>query len=371
MSRTTLEVVTDMLIDFKEITGIELSASDLNRDEVISLYPFAGVISALESKIEQVEDNFHPSTSDESGLIKHLASNELPDQIQPQKSQGRIKHTGVDGTIVSVGNTVKRKLDGKIFVCIQDGIISGGQVTCSYESLTTGQENNIDSLNVELAQVNAIAGVDNSCFSTTRFLNGRDLETPGEMLQRIQDKVRRVDTGGNLAAYERMAKEASPLVVTATAVKHPRGVSTVNTIITSGTTDIDTAVNSGQDVTRSPSSDLLTAVQAYILSKCPTTDDHLTLGPAELNFNSTLILALYDESLRSTVSAAITKIWKIFVYKAKPNQRIYPTDIEKLIDASLGHLIKFRRIQDFTVDHYYDVPSNSVLVPVTLTISNP
>lgn len=371
MSRTTTEILEEMLVDLKELTGVELTPNDLHRDEVVSLYPIAGALSAIESKIDMVNDNFHPGTADEDGLEKHLDSHQLPKRRLPQKSQGRISLTGTDLTTVPRDTLVRRKLNGHIFISIQDGIIASGSVTNTFESLQSGQEFNIDSIGEEFELVNAIPGVDASCLSTTPFLNGRDLETPGEMLQRIQDKIRRTDTGGNLPAYERFAKEASPLVVTATAIKHPRGVSTVDTVITSGTTDIDKAVDEDQPVLRIPSPELIAVVQQYVDIKKPTTDDHETVSPSVEEFDTNIILAVHDESLRPRVEAEITKIWKKFVYKVKPQQRIYPTDLEKLIDAKLGHLIKFRRVEDFTEDHYYDAPPSSVLNPNTLTMSLP
>jgi uncharacterized phage protein gp47/JayE len=371
MARTVVQIVAEMLVDHKEITGVELSPIDFSRDEVISLYPIAGVIASLEAKVELTEDNFHPGTADEDGLEKHLASNQLPERRQPQKSQGQIKLLGDDGTSVPVGTAIKRKLDGKVYVSISSGVVAGGELTLSFEASQAGQEYNIDPIDEEFTLASPVTGIQNTCTNTSQFLNGRDLETAGEMLQRIQEKIRRENTGGNLPAYEAFAKEASPLVVTAKSIKHPRGVSTVDTVITSGTTDIEMAVEEGQPVLRLPSSSLIDVVQAYITLKCPTTDDHLTIAPTENDFDTTILLALFDESLRSKVVAEITKIWKVFVYTANPGQRIYPSDLEKLIDAKVGHLIKFRRVEDFSVDHYYEIGNTNILNPNSLTVDVP
>lgn len=371
MSRTTEQIVADMLIDYKEIAGVELSSSDLKRDEVISLYPHAGAIASIEAKIEGIEDNFHPSSSDDDGLEKHLASRQLPTRRQPSKSQGRIKFTGTNNSLIGIGAVARRNLDGKLYVSIQEGIIVSGIIVNTFESGQTGQEYNIDPIGEEFTLVNPIAGVDNACLSDSQFLNGRDLETPGEMLQRIQEKDRRINTGGNLTAYEAYAKEASALVVTATAIKHPRGESTVNTVITSGTTDIDKAVEDGTNVLRIPSPELIATVQAYIVINCPTTDDHLTIAPVEEIFNTSITLVLHDESLRPQVVSSITKLWKIFVYKAKAGQTIYPTQLEQVIDSKLKHLIKYRRVQDFSIDHSYKIPEAKILNPNILVISGP
>lgn len=372
MARTPEQVMTDMLSTHKEITGQQLSPNDFHRDEVVRLWPHAGAISAFEMKLENVEDDFHPSTSSEQGLVKHLKTRQLPQRAEPQKSQGRISFPGVDGTIVSRnGISARRNLDGKIYNCIQDGVVVGGVAVLSFESSLTGQEYNIDQINEGFTLVNPVVGLQPNGQSVDQFRNGRDQETPGEMLLRIQEHDRRTNTGGNLVAYEKWAKEASPQVVSAKAIKHPRGESTVDTVITSGTTNIDKAVEDGTAITRIPSNDLINSVQAFITQRMPTTDDHRTIAPTEENFNTEILLVPYDATKLPLIQNQITKIWKIFTFKAKSGERIYPTDLEKLIDSKVGFLLHFRRVVDFTPDHYYDIPANKILVPNDLTFGAP
>lgn len=372
MSRTTNEVLTEMLQHHKEITQVELKTTDFGRDEVISLYPVAGAIASFEALLDNIRDDFHPGSSSVEGLVKHLARRNLPSRIDPQKSSGRLKIFGTNGLEVNIGVTAKRKLDGKIYVCTQDGVITSGEVICTFESSQSGQEYNIDSIGEEFILINPVAGITPTAVNTEQFRGGRNLETPGEMLQRVQDFDRRSNTGGNLPAYEQWAREASPLVVSSKSVKHPRGVSTVDTVITSGTTDIDSAVDLGLDITRLPSNDLLDIVQAYIEIKKPTTDDHLTIAPTEDNFNTTIIIRVIDESVRGKVEFEITKVWKKFIYKAKSGSRLSPTDLEKLIDSKVGFLLSFRRVEDFGEETYYfDIPGNKILVPNILTFSDP
>ena len=366
--KTPREIVIEMCADYKNLTGLDLSPDDTNREEIIKMWTYAGAISMMRSDLRRTYDDNFPASSSTEGLIKHLSSRQMSDRIQPQSSTGIVRITGVDGTAIPLNQQIKRKLDGKIYTSIQNGTISGGFVDLSFQSVLTGADQNMDQLDQEFSLVIPVVGADTACFNQTQFLSGRDLETPGEMLGRIQHHDRDDNSGGNLTAYEAFAAAASSQVVTATAIKNPRGIGTVNTVITSGTTDIESAVRNGVPVLRLPSSDLLTIVQNYILSKNPTTDDHLTIAPTETPFNATIKFSLYDETLRTIVASEITKLAQIYIYQARSSQTIYPTELERRIDASVGDLIKQRFVENFSVGSpEYTLGNSSLLVPSTIT----
>ena len=359
-----------MLSDYKNLTGVNLSPDDLNREEVIKFWTFAGAISMARSELRRYYDDIFPASSSVEGLEKHLSARMMPSRKLPQPSTGVVRITGTNGVAIPIGTNIKLKLDGKIYTSISNGTISGGFVDITFQSVLTGAAQNMDQLNQEFSLTVPIVGVDQACFNQTQFLSGRDLETSGEMLARIQENDRDDNSGGNLAAYEAWALAASPQVVTATAIKTPRGIGTVNTVITSGTTDIESSVRNGQPVLRLPSATLINTVQSYITSKNPVTDDHLTVAPTETPFNLTVKFSLYDETLRSLVSAEISNLAKIYVYQARPGQFIYPTELEKRIDASIGDLILQREVSNFsggTASYQLGIAELLVLNTITLT----
>lgn len=370
--KTQPEIEAELLADFKSITGIDLSPDDVSREEVIKIKTYSGALSHFYARLQRVEDDFYPESASTEGLIKHLAAKGLQTQIAAQPSSGTIRLTGTAGTVIPAGTQVKYSLNGAVYVSQASATLDGtGQALVLFKSLSAGQAYNIAQLSQSFSLVTPIVNVDNACTNTTQFTNGRDLETPAEMLARIQEHDRNDDTGGNLVAYERFAKAASPLVVTATPQKNPRGPGTVNTVITSGTTDIEGAVRAGVPVTRLPSSDLLAAVQAYIIAENPTTDDHQTVGPTEAPFDVTVTYALYDETLRDTTDVEIQKVAKIYIYEAVPAQVLNPTDLERRIDQSIGHLISFRRVSNFGgASPRYTVPGSTILVPGTITLAS-
>lgn len=360
----------EMLADLEGLTGLKLTQRDVNREEVIKIKQLAIAFSHAYAQLDRVADDFFPASASEQAREKHLAARQMEGRSGAQFSNGTIQHTGDEGTVIATGNRIRRISDGKLFFLKADATIDGdGQVEAGYQSVLSGQDQDIDILNDAFEMISPQTGVDTPCTNTSRFLDGRNIETPEEMLERIEINDQDLDTGGNLLAYERLARKASDAVTSAHAIKNPRGDDTVNTIITSGTTDIEAAVLNGDAVERVPSGDLIALVQAYVVAHNPTTDDHQTIGPTEDDFDSTVTYDLYDETLRTLVDTAITQVWKIFVYSAISGEPVDPTDLERRIDAKVGHLILRRRVSNFGMSSpQYVVPDGHILKPHTLTM---
>lgn len=368
--KTPTEILAEMLADYKGLTGIEFGVNDLHREEVIKMMPLAGALSMQRAELQRVDDDTYPASSSEEGLEKHLKAKQLPDRAEAQPSSGVIRFTGDDGVNIPANFTqVRRLLDGKVYVAIGSAVITGGFADVTFQSLLKGSAQNIDALEQSFQLITPISGVDASCKNQTQFRSGRDRETPAEMLERIQAADRQDDTGGNIPAYEGWAKEADDRVVTARALKNPRGAGTVDTVITAGTSDIAAAVEAGQPVLRLPSQDLVDVVQAYILLKNPTTDDHQTVIPEEQAFNITVHYSLLDEALRSSVDVTIMKLAKVFIYEARSGDVLHPTDLERRIDETVGHLIDERRVSNFGASPEYQVPNAKILTPGTITLA--
>jgi uncharacterized phage protein gp47/JayE len=368
--RTQAVIEADMLQDLEDLTGLKLSSDDVSREEVIKIKQAAIAIEHVYAQIDRVADDFFPGSASEPALEKHLAARGMSGREAAQPSNGTIRHTGTVGTVILTGNRVRRTSNGALYYLKADATIgAGGTVDAAYQSVLDGQAQNDDILDDDFEMVTPQAGVDTACLNVARFLDGRDIETPAEMLERIRIHDQEPDTGGNLIAYERFAKEASDAVVTAQAIKNPRGQDTVDVVITSGTTDIEAAVLNGDSVERVPSDALVAAVQAYVEEQNPTTDDVLVVKPTEDNFDSTITYDLYDETLRDQVDIALTQVWKIYVYSVQSGEDADPTALERAIDAKVGHLVVRRRVSNFGGGSpNYSVPEGHILKPHTLTL---
>lgn len=371
------QISQEMLDDFKAITGIELKITDLGREEVIKIRTYAVQLSAIRAELQRIEDDIFPQSATDEGLERHLAARGLDSRLQPQRSSGVVQFTITAVPVdIPIGTIFSKDLDGKLyrttsaFSTSDPGAI--GTLALNAESVDTGQAQNIEAdSGVAFTLETSVTNVEDAVTSTTQFRDGRDLETGAEMLERIQTFDRRRDTGGNLTAYERFAREASPQVVTAKAIDEPRGPGTVDVVITSGTTDIRQAVENGEAVTRLPSASLVAEVQAYVQEQNPVTDDVDIIAPTEDSFDVTVKFELYDETLRTATQAEIAKEVRIFILEALPTEELQPTELERLIDSRVGHLLRARRVENFdTPGPEFIVPEDKLLVEGTITFTD-
>ena len=370
--KATADIVQEMCDDYQNITGIVLSPQQIDDERVVKMWTYAGAISSMYAQAQRVSNDIFSVSASLAALLAQLQARGLPTQGQPTKSQGQLSFTTTDSASFTVGLQAKRVSDGAIFQCIQAvSVVGAGTLTAYFESIGTGNAQNLDSTGNPFTLVTPVANVNQSGTNASLFLNGTDLESNASMIARIQAHDQSENSGGNVAAYKAWALAASSEVVTATVIPLARGPDTVDVYITSGTTDITTAVNSGGPVTRLPSAGLISLVQAYIQALNPITDNVLVKAPTETPFNVTVRFALYteDTSTRSYVASQILNIVKIYLYSAAAGSTINPTALERLIDQGVGSYISERSVDSFNgmTSTYYTIPTGQILTPGTIT----
>lgn len=371
--RSTEQIVQDFCDDFKAITGITLTPSMKNDTNVIKFWTWAGAISASYAEKQRTVNDINAQTASEEELERKLAARTMPPRIQPQSSNGQIQFTLTGAAPIPINTQVRRKATGDLYQTIEAGVLaSAGSLVLYCSSIDTGNDQNISADSGEPFElVSAIVGVNTACVSASKFLDGRDLETPAEMAARVLEHDQDDNSGGNATAYETWAYASSGEVVTAKCLRLVRGADTVNIVITSGTTDISAAVEAGQTVSRLPSAPLIATVLAYIQARNPVTDDVLVLGPTEQALNVTLNYSLYDESAsnRSYVDDIITKVIKTYLYQAKSADVLTPSAIERLVDQRIGDLVKERTCSNLNGGtSYYVVANDKIITPGTITL---
>jgi uncharacterized phage protein gp47/JayE len=222
--KDTHTIVQEMCDDYKALTGVTLTPNMIDDTHVIKFYTDAGAISSLYSECQRTLNDIFPATASTSALLQHLATRALATQIQPQKSHGQIQFTATGPCTIPVGAQVTRVSDGSVYQTIQSVILTAAGVANLYvESLNTGNSQNLDSLNNPFTLTTQITSVLPALINTSLFLDGRDLETSGEMVVRIQSHDRDDNTGGNATAYEAWALAASNEVVSAKCIRKLRG----------------------------------------------------------------------------------------------------------------------------------------------------
>jgi len=369
----TPTIAQQILDDLKNLTGVQLSLSQLDDDNVIKALTYAGPISAWYAQLQRLSNDTFAQSASTTALQNMLRARNLPPQGQAGPSHLQIQLTATAAAQVTTGITqVQRSSDGAVFTCIQTvAVTAPGSIVAFFESVLDGSASNMDQLNQPFALITPITGINSACTNITLALDGVDEESDAAMAARIIAHDQDENSGGNVAAYIAWAEAASNEVVTATVLRRPRGPDTVDVIITSGTTDISAAVLAGQPVLRLPSGALIATVLAYIQNLNPITDDVQVYGPTEIPLNVTFNYQLYNESVanRAYVDNIITQQIEIYLYSANSGDILTPTAIERLVDQAIGDQIDQRlclNLGGSTPE--YVVPNGNILEPGTITL---
>lgn len=120
-------------------------------------------------------------------------------QKQAVKTVLRLSGTGVDGTNVTAG-WIFNRADGQRYLVTTAGTVSGGVVSFQVTAETAGQLQNCED-GTPLLQGSPIAGLNDTCVVAETIVDGSDLETIEDLLQRFLIKKRTPIRGGAPGDY--------------------------------------------------------------------------------------------------------------------------------------------------------------------------
>ncbi len=263
-----------------------INTNDVNSDFVIRGNVFSGVVSGLYGDQQSVYNDTFISTMRPEALLLKGQDLGITKQPATQAQSPGVVITGTVGTIIAVGQlTFLYAPTNILYTNTAAGTIPvGGTLTLNVQALVSGQVGNIlapDTLQI----VSPPTGVSQVAQLTVNMADGADLETDDSYRARLISREQQPPAGGNETDYPNFAFAADPSVRSAFIRRFGRGLGTVDVYITTGTTDIDTAVTQGVSIVRIPSSAVLAEVQAYYNSHVPLTDCPAVYAPTEIMVN--------------------------------------------------------------------------------------
>jgi uncharacterized phage protein gp47/JayE len=211
--------------------------------------------------------------------------------------------TGIAGSPIAAGVQAVYLPTGNIYeVSSSTTVAEDGTFSISLNSTTTGQALNIAAPDT-LQFVSPPTGVNPTITLVNNMADGTNPETTASFATRVLNRLQQPPAGGNANDYQNWAFAADPSVRGAFIVRFGRGLGTVDIYITSGTTDIDTAVTNGESVVRLPSDGLLATVQAYYNAAEPLCDCAKVWSPNQTNVNVNAFADLASGLTMTTVPA--------------------------------------------------------------------
>lgn len=283
-----------------------ININDRNSDFVIRGKTFSGMVSGLYGDQKKVNnDTFTSQARPEALLLKgqDFGIDRLP---ATNAKSPDVSIPGTNGTIINPGDLTFLYLPTNVlYTNTSGGTISGGVVHLIVQCNLTGQIGNIlapDTLQI----VSPPAGVGAVATLVENVSDGSDIETIDAYRARLLSRQQQPPAGGNETDYPNFAFAADPSVRSAFIRRFGRGLGTVDVYITTGTTDVDTAVTNGFAVIRIPSSIVLANVQAYYDSHVPLTDCPRVYAPSEVDVDATVKVVLAQGLTLSSVPSSPT-----------------------------------------------------------------
>jgi len=347
----------------------DLNINDPNSDFVIRGKALAGLISALYGDQQKVyKDGFINTMRPEALLLKGQDLGIAKQPATPADSP-QVRVTGTDGTIIAPGSlTFLYVPTNVLYSNVNGGTIASGHLDLQIQATVVGQIGNVKAPDT-LTVVSPPTGVNTSASVMQNIADGADIETDDSYRARLLSREQQPPAGGNQTDYPNFAFSADPSVRSAFIRRFGRGLGTVDIYITTGTTDIDTAVTEGQSIVRIPSSTVLNNVQAYYNSHVPLTDCPQVYAPTEVNVDVEIdvVLALgltmtsipsdpINNPLNLNCMQLIQREVARALYKLPVGGRIIPSnsagqviasDIEESVDTWLS------AVQDTTTGLYF------------------
>lgn len=372
-----------------------LNTDQTDNDWFIRSQVVGGVISGIYADQRLISNDAFPQRARHDALQKFLElyfEGAEADFLPSTQGQGEVIFTGTISSSVPAGTQVLYSPNGNAYQVTNTTVLSATAQAINVESVAAGQDQNL-SPGAPLTVQSPPAGINSTAtVGPNGISDARDPETDTEARDRILARIRNPLSVGRVSDYIQYAEAADPSVTGASVLRYPFGLGTVAVYITSGTTDIDSAIDNGTPISLIPSDALIDTVQAYLEDNKPVTDCVTVLKPSALSLNVT-VQVRYKQGDGSTILSGqtltqaqlVTREIQRAIYKMGVGGRMFDSinyavksDIEENLDNKLSAepntageipILSDRYVHDLSATGVNRmILSSEVPIPGTITI---
>lgn len=273
----------------------QINTSQQDSDWYIRAQVVGGLFAGVYADQRLLANDPFPQSARHDALGRHLftyfGNTSQGSFLSATNASGYVAVFGASGSVLTSGTQFSFTPNGNTYQATASATLAGATGNNSYAlvpvvSLGQGQAQNLLS-GAPLTVSNPPAGILSSASASGNLADGTDAETDAEAAARILARIQQPPAGGTASDYAAWAESVLG-VTSASILRFPFGYGTVGIVITSGTTDIDEALNNGQDVVQFPSQSLIDQVQAYIDSVRPLNDCAYVMAPSGVTVNATV-----------------------------------------------------------------------------------
>lgn len=283
-----------------------LNTNDNNSDFIIRGKPISGLVSGLYGDQSKVNDDTFILKARHQALIDRGADLGIPIQPATQAESQQVRFTGTPSVVIPASQSMVYLPTGILYILVSPVTIGGGGfVDGIVQCVSFGQIGNIAAPDT-LQLISQPGGIDPVATLILNMADGSDLESDASYKQRLLDRFQKPPAGGNQFDYPNFAFKASPAVRSVFIVRFGRGLGTVDVYVTTGTTDIDTAVTQGLPIVRIPNPATIAIIQTYYDQNAPLTDCPKVFAPVETGIDVTVNVDLAQGLTFSSVPSDAT-----------------------------------------------------------------
>lgn len=353
-----------MAIDYKTPTQIadqyltllknlkpEVNTAQTDSDWWVRSRVVGGIFAGVYADQRKIADDAFPQSARHDALANHLQLYFGEGFKAASPALGNLLVSGATGTTIPVGQQFQYGPNGNLYAATTAVTLTLAPTgVVPVQSVVTGQDQNL-LLAATLSVLQPPIGLGTTAtVYGANMSDGRNDETDPEAAARILTQIRQPLAGGKVADYQQFALSADSTVVSASVIRFPFGFGTVGVIITAGTNDIDTALDTGIPITLIPSDALVAKVQAYIETQNPVTDCATVLKPASTTQDVSVVVRLFQGTLDTiltgqtlTQRGLIQREVQRAIYKTPAGGRVFGasgyvvcSEIEEMLDLNLG-----------------------------------
>lgn len=341
--------IGDQYLTILKTINPKVDISKTDSDWWIRSRVHGGVMSGVYADQQMIADDAFPQNARHEALGKHLQTYFNRDFNPAQPAEGPVMVSGANGTPVPAGMELTYGPNGNVYQVTDDVTLTGPTAIVNVQSVNAGQSQNLLA-GAALTISSPPAGLNSSAVASAAIADGTDAESDLEAATAILNRIQQPPAGGTANDYETYAKQASPSVTSAVAIRYIYGLGTVGIVITAGTSDIDAAINAGDPVIQTPSDILIGEVQNYVDAVEVLTDAVYVMGP-NLAVQDVTVKVRYSSGDGSTIEpntglsqdALVQREVQRALYKTPAGGRVFDnigyvvaSEIEEALDFGLS-----------------------------------
>ncbi len=262
------EIADDYLTELKGLKP-DVNTSQTASDWWIRSRVVGGLFSGIYADQRLIANDAFPQRAREEAVLRGIDLYTASGYIPATEAQGYASVTGDPETVVPVLTQFVYTPNGNVYQSseiITLDAATGGQVTglVPIVSVAAGQDQNLLPY-APLTISSPPPGLSNTADAASGGIaDGRNQETLDQARARLLKRIRTPLSVGRVSDYEQQTQIASNSVTSVSVERYPFGLGTVGIYISSGTTDIDEAIDNNQPIVVIPSDELVAEVQAYL-----------------------------------------------------------------------------------------------------------